>query len=59
VADAHETSGQDMEEEAAQELYRVEGHDTLLSAVRIVPPAEADLFAVEGGDAVVLGWSAA
>ena len=29
MADAHETPGQDMEEEAAQELDGVEGHDTL------------------------------
>jgi hypothetical protein len=53
VADAHETPGQDMEEEAAQELDGVEGHDTLDSAVPIIAPAEADFFAVEGGDAVV------
>ena len=29
VADAHETPGQDMEEEAPQELDGTEGHDTL------------------------------
>ena len=33
VADAHETPGQDVEEEAAQELDGVEGHDTLVAAV--------------------------
>jgi hypothetical protein len=39
--------------EATQELYRIEGHDTLLAAVRIVPPAEADVLAVESGEAVI------
>ena len=53
VADAHETPGQDMQEEAAQELDGLEGHDTLDSAVPVVAPAEVDFFAVEGGDAVV------
>jgi len=53
VADAHETPGQDMQEEAAQELDGAEGHDTLDSAVLIIAPSEADFFTIEGGDAVV------
>ena len=53
VADAHETPGQNVEEETAQELHSVEGHDTLLAAVGIIAPAEADVVAVEGGEAVV------
>ena len=43
MADADETPGQDMEEEAAQELDGVEGHDALISAVAIIAPAEADV----------------
>ena len=42
-----------MQEEAAQEVHRVEGHDALLAAVGIIAPAEADALAVEGGDAVI------
>src|ERR1700692_954363 len=42
-----------MEEEATQELDGVERHDTLFSAVPMIAPAEVDVFAVEGGDAVV------
>jgi len=56
VADAHETPGKHMQEEAAQELDGAEGHDTLDSAVVIIAPAEADFFAVESGNAVV-GYS--
>ena len=36
-----EPPGQDMQEEAAQELDGVEGHDTLDSAVAIIAPANA------------------
>src|SRR6266851_4484766 len=42
VADTGEASGQHMEEEAAQELLRREGHGALLAAVRVVLPAEGD-----------------
>src|SRR5271169_938884 len=42
-----------MQEEAAQEVHCVEGHDALLAAVGIIAPAEADALAVEGGDAVI------
>jgi len=53
AADAYETLGQHMQEEAAEEVHAIEGHDALLSAVNIIAPAEADAIAVEGGDAVV------
>ena len=43
VTDAHETSGQNVKEETAQELHGVEGHDTLLAAVGVISPAEADI----------------
>src|SRR5215472_2429528 len=53
VTDADETPGEHMEEEAAQELTCSELHGALLSVVGIVLPAEGDLFAVEGQQAVV------
>ena len=53
VADADESAGQNVQEEAAQELDGVEGHDALLAAVGIIAPAEADVLAVEGGEAAV------
>src|SRR5229473_8456889 len=42
VADAGEASGQHMLEEAAQELLRRERHGAMLTAMRIVLPAEGD-----------------
>ena len=53
TADAHEAPGQHVEEEAALEVHRIESHDALLIAVRIIAPAEADALAVEASDAVV------
>ena len=53
AADAHEAFWQHVQEEAAEEVHGVEGHDALLAAVGIIAPAEADALAVEGGDAVV------
>src|ERR1035437_4260110 len=53
VADAHESPGQHMQEEAAQELHCGEGHDALLVSVRIIPPAEAYPLSVEGQQAMV------
>ena len=40
VADADESSRQDMQQEAAQELMGRYGHDLLLVAVCVVSPAE-------------------
>src|SRR5579864_1653344 len=44
---------QHMQEEAAEEVHSVEGHDALLAAVGIIAPEEADALPVECGDAVV------
>ena len=53
MADAHEAGGKDVEQEAAQELLDRQGHQTLLIAVRGVSPAEGDLVALEGDQAVI------
>lgn len=53
ATDAHEAPGQHMEEETAEELHRIEGHQALLAPVGIIAPAEADALAIEGGEAVV------
>ena len=53
VADAHEAGGQHVEQEAAQELLDRQGHQALLVAVRGVSPAEGDLVALEGDQAVI------
>ena len=46
VADLDETGGQHMEQEAAHELDRIEGHDAAAVVVPGVPPAEAHLAVV-------------
>src|ERR1039457_1752396 len=53
VADAQETGGKHMEQEAAQELLDRQGHQTLLVAVRGVSPAKGDLVALQGDQAVI------
>ena len=45
--------GEHMKEEAAQELVSGKSHNALPSAMRIVLPAEGDMFSIEGEDAVV------
>jgi len=40
VADAHQAAGQNVQQEAAQELMSGNGHDLLLAAVSIVSPAK-------------------
>ena len=42
-----------MEQEAAQELLDRQGHQALLVAVRRVSPAEGNLSALEGDEAVM------
>ncbi len=42
VADALEAVGQDMQQEASDELVRVEGHDLAATVVPVVLPAEGD-----------------
>lgn len=53
VADAHEASGQYMLAEAAQELACGERHDSLLVAVGVVLPSEADALTVEAEQALI------
>jgi len=53
VTDAHETFGQDVEEEAAQELRCGEGHLALLVARSVVLPAEGDPLAVKADPSMV------
>ena len=47
VADLDEAGGQDMEQEAADELCRIEGHDAAAVVAPGVPPAEAYLAVIE------------
>jgi hypothetical protein len=53
VADAHEAAGEDVEQEAAQELLGGECHHLALVAIGGVSPAEADDAVSEVDDAVV------
>ncbi len=53
VADADEAGGKHVEQEAAQELLDGKSHQTLLVAVRGVSPAEGDLVALQGDQAVI------
>jgi hypothetical protein len=53
VADTHEAGGKYVEQEAAQELLDRQGHQALLVAVRRVSPAEGNLSALEGDEAVI------
>jgi len=52
-ADADKAAGQDMEQEAAQELFRTERHHSLLITVGIILPAESNLIMLESHEAVV------
>ena len=53
VSDANQALGQNVDEEAAQELMGGNGHDLLLAAVGIVSPAEGDAIVLEGHEAMV------
>ena len=53
VANTHEAVGEDMQEEAAQELRDRKFEFALLVAVSGVPPAEGDLVLLEIDDAMV------
>ena len=53
VPDADKATGQDVKQEAAQELMGGNGHDLLLAAVGIVPPTEGDAIVFEGHEAMV------
>ena len=53
MADSHEALRQDMQQESADELAGREGHRALFIAVRIIPPTERDLIAVEGEQSMI------
>jgi hypothetical protein len=53
VSDANEARGKHVEQEAAQELLHRKSHQTLLVAMRGVSPAEGDLVALQGDQAVI------
>ena len=46
--------GQNMQQEATQELMGRNGHDLLLAAMGIVSPAEGDAIVLEGHEAIVV-----
>jgi hypothetical protein len=52
-ADADKAAGQDVEQEAAQELLRGERHHSLLIPVGIILPAETNLVMLEGREAMI------
>ena len=52
-ADADKAAGQDVEQEAAQELLRIERHHSLLITVGIILPAESNLVMLESHEAIV------
>ena len=53
VADANQAAGQNVKQEAAQELMGGNSHDLLLAAVGIVSPAEGDAIVFEGHEPMV------
>jgi hypothetical protein len=53
VSDAHESGGEEVEQEAPQELGGVEGQVLDLVAMGTIPPAERDVAVVDGIEAVV------
>jgi len=52
-ADADKAAGQDVEQEAAQELLRTECHHSLLISVGIILPAESNLVMFQSHEAMV------
>jgi hypothetical protein len=52
-ADADKAAGQDVEQEAAQELLRTERHRSLLITVGIIVPTESNLVMLESHEAMV------
>ena len=53
MADADQTLRQDVKKKSAQELICRNGHDLLLAAVSIVPPAEGDAMVLKGHETMV------
>jgi hypothetical protein len=52
-ADADKAAGQNVEQEAAQELLRTECHHSLLITVGIILPAESNLVMLESHESMV------
>jgi hypothetical protein len=52
-ADADKAARQDVEQEAAQELLRIERHHSLLITVGIILPTESNLVLLESHEAMV------
>jgi hypothetical protein len=52
-ANSDKAAGQDVEQEAAQELLRIEQHGSLLISVGIILPAETNLVMLESHKAMV------
>ena len=52
-ADADQAAGQDVEQEAAQELLRTQCHHSLLITVGIILPTESNLVMLESHEAMV------
>ena len=52
-ADANKAAGQHMQQEAAQKLWCLERHPSLVISVGIISPAEGDLIVGEGDQAMV------
>src|SRR5262249_21594722 len=53
VTDAHECLGQNMQEEATQELASAELHVTVLATVGVVLPAKSDVLVIEGQQSMI------
>lgn len=53
VADAHESFGKHVQEEATNELLGLQSHGSLALLVSVVFPAEDDLFWMDGEEAMV------
>jgi len=53
VSDANQAGGQDVKQEAAQELMSGNRHNLLLAAMGVVSPAEGDAIVLEGHEPMV------
>ena len=53
MPDADKAAGQDVKQEAAQELMGGNGHDLLLAAVSVVSPTEGDAIVFEVQETMV------
>jgi hypothetical protein len=53
MSDTDQAAGQNVKQEAAQELMSGNCHDLLLAAMGIVSPAERDAIVFEGHEAMV------